>query len=92
MIGYLYILECADGTLYVGSTRNIELRFEQHQSGRGSRYTSSRLPVRLVYLLECPSVAEAYALEKRPELVAGQASRIDRRTVRPVTGTVSTAG
>lgn len=65
MIGYLYILECADGTLYVGSTRNIELRLEQHHSGRGSRYTSSRLPVRLVFLLECPSVAEAYALEKR---------------------------
>ncbi|AZG45327.1 GIY-YIG nuclease family protein [Gordonia insulae] len=65
MAAYLYILECADGSFYVGSTRDIDNRLEQHNLGRGARYTSGRLPVRLVYCLECESVAEAYALEKR---------------------------
>ncbi|MFW0785379.1 GIY-YIG nuclease family protein [Gordonia sp. CPCC 206044] len=65
MPGYLYILECADGSLYVGSTRDIDRRVDQHNSGRGAQYTSRRLPVRLVYCLPCESVAEAYALEKR---------------------------
>ncbi|MEP9416058.1 GIY-YIG nuclease family protein [Gordonia sp. VNQ95] len=65
MGGYLYILECSDGTLYVGSTRNIANRMEQHMSGKGARYTSSRLPVRLVYCLECESVREAYMLERK---------------------------
>ncbi len=65
MAGYLYILECADGSLYVGSARNVEQRVEQHASGHGARYTSTRLPVRLVYYLECESISDAYALEKR---------------------------
>ncbi|MGC4962598.1 GIY-YIG nuclease family protein [Gordonia sp. DT101] len=65
MAGYLYILECSDGSFYVGSTRNIDLRMEQHHSGRGARYTSGRLPVKLVYHRECESIGEAYALEKR---------------------------
>ncbi|ROZ89326.1 GIY-YIG nuclease family protein [Gordonia sp. OPL2] len=62
---YVYILECADGSYYVGSTRNIDVRMEQHETGRGSRYTSGRLPVRLVYSLECETIDRAYGLEKR---------------------------
>ena len=65
MTGYMYILECSDGSFYVGSTQNVESRLEQHNSGQGSRYTRCRLPIRLVYQHECPTVAEAYALEKR---------------------------
>jgi predicted GIY-YIG superfamily endonuclease len=48
-MAWMYILECADGSYYVGSTRNLDQRIMQHQSGKGSRYTSGRLPVKLVY-------------------------------------------
>ncbi|ATD69847.1 MULTISPECIES: GIY-YIG nuclease family protein [Gordonia] len=65
MSGFVYILECADGSLYVGSTRNVEHRVNQHMSGKGSRYTRSRLPVRLVYQREFPHIGEAHAAERR---------------------------
>jgi putative endonuclease len=64
-MAWMYILKCADGSYYVGSTKNLELRFEQHQSGKGSRYTSGRLPVELVYGEEYDRVADAYAREKQ---------------------------
>jgi len=46
---YVYILRCADGTLYTGITKDIERRLEQHNAGSASRYTRCRLPVRLEY-------------------------------------------
>jgi putative endonuclease len=45
----MYILECADGSYYVGSTRDLERRISEHQRGSGAKYTSNRLPVKLVY-------------------------------------------
>ncbi|GAC60697.1 hypothetical protein GSI01S_11_00380 [Gordonia sihwensis NBRC 108236] len=65
MHGFMYILKCADGSYYVGSTRNIEHRFEQHQSGRGSAYTRNRCPVELVFCEEFDSIEDAYAMERR---------------------------
>src|SRR5688572_31148395 len=64
-MAWMYILKCADGTYYVGSTRNLDLRFSQHQSGKGSRYTSGRLPVELVYAEEYDRITDAYAREKQ---------------------------
>ena len=61
----MYILKCADGSYYVGSTKNLDLRIAQHQSGMGSRYTSGRLPVELVYGEEYGRVIDAYAREKQ---------------------------
>lgn len=46
---YTYILRCSDGTLYCGYTTNPEKRAEVHNSGKGAKYTRSRLPVELVY-------------------------------------------
>ena len=46
---FVYILECADGTLYTGSTNDLEKRVETHNSGNGAKYTKARLPVKLVY-------------------------------------------
>lgn len=46
---YTYILQCSDGSYYTGWTVNLEARLKSHNSGRGSRYTRSRLPVTLVY-------------------------------------------
>ncbi len=59
----MYILECADGSYYVGSTRDVEKRVDQHNSGKGAAYTSGRRPVRLVYCAEFATIAEAYAFE-----------------------------
>ena len=46
---YVYILECADGTLYTGYTTDVERRVEEHDSGEGAKYTRGRTPVDLVY-------------------------------------------
>jgi len=45
----VYILRCADGTLYTGCTNNLPRRLKAHQSGRGAKYTRSRGPVSLAY-------------------------------------------
>jgi len=64
-MAWIYILKCADGSYYVGSTRNLDLRLAQHQSGKASRYTSGRLPVELVYGEEYIRIADAYYREKQ---------------------------
>ena len=46
-VPYVYLLRCADDTLYCGWTTNIERRLAAHQAGTASRYTRSRLPVEL---------------------------------------------
>jgi putative endonuclease len=64
-MAWMYILECADGSYYVGSTKNLERRMTQHISGLGSRYTSGRLPVKLVYGEEYDRISDAYSREKQ---------------------------
>jgi putative endonuclease len=44
---YVYLLRCADDSLYCGWTVDLDKRMEAHRSGRGARYTKSRLPVEL---------------------------------------------
>ena len=56
---YLYILECRDGTLYTGITDDIPRRMEQHNSGKGAKYTRGRGPVQLRYQEECGSRSDA---------------------------------
>lgn len=46
---YIYILECADNTLYTGWTTDLTKRLKCHNSGKGSKYTRCRLPVKIVY-------------------------------------------
>jgi len=62
---WMYILRCADGSYYVGSTVNLEQRLWQHQQGEGAKYTARRLPIELVYSEECSRVDEAYQREKQ---------------------------
>lgn len=45
----VYILECGDGSLYTGITRNLKARLITHNKGIGAKYTRGRLPVRLIY-------------------------------------------
>jgi len=63
--GYMYILLCADGTFYTGSTRFLNQRLKEHQDGVGCNYTCQRLPVRLVYYERFNHVALAYFREKQ---------------------------
>ena len=63
--GWMYILECADGTYYVGSTIDLQLRLKQHQSGEGANHTKKRLPVKLVYYEEYQRIDEAFYREKQ---------------------------
>ena len=65
-MAFVYILRCADGTYYVGSTTNLELRVWQHNTDdQGALYTRKRRPVVLVWAAEFDSIAEAFAFEKR---------------------------
>ncbi len=64
-MAWMYILQCADGSYYVGSTKNLERRVTEHLSGLGSRYTSGRLPVELIYGEEYDRISDAYAREKQ---------------------------
>jgi len=63
---FVYILKCSDGTLYTGSTNDIERRVLDHnESPRGAKYTKARRPVRLVYSEECPSKGSALSREAK---------------------------
>lgn len=63
--GFVYILECADGSYYTGSTKDLKLRLEQHKSGNGSNHTKKRLPLELVYYQEFDTIDEAFSREKQ---------------------------
>lgn len=60
---YMYVLECADGSLYTGYTTNIERRLKTHNSGKGAKYTRARLPVTLLYQETFPDKAAAMSAE-----------------------------
>lgn len=60
---FLYLLECADGSVYTGITTDVERRFEQHRTGTGARYTRSRAAVALVGSMPCADRSEASRLE-----------------------------
>ena len=64
-MAWVYILECSDGTYYVGSTTDLERRVSQHQLGEGASYTRHRLPVRLLWSADFGRIDEAFAFEKR---------------------------
>ncbi len=65
MKGYMYILECIDGSYYTGSTKNLELRLEQHKDGKGANHTKKKLPIKLVYFEEFDRIDEAFYREKQ---------------------------
>ncbi len=65
MKGYMYILECSDGSYYTGSTIDLELRIQQHQKGEGANHTKKRLPVKLRYYEEFKRIDTAFYREKQ---------------------------
>lgn len=65
---YMYVLECADGSLYTGYTTDVEQRLKTHNAGKGAKYTRTRLPVTLLYqegFPDKPSAMSAEALFKK---------------------------
>ncbi len=65
MIGFMYILECVDGSYYTGSTIDIDKRMMEHQAGMGANFTHEKLPVKLVYLEEFDRIDFAFIREKQ---------------------------
>ena len=89
----VYIVRCADGTLYTGYAKDVELRCKAHNAGRGAKYTAGRRPVELVYRKRCRSVGDALKREfaikqlSRPEkealiTAARRRRRAPARTIR----------
>ncbi|MDO4594123.1 MAG: GIY-YIG nuclease family protein [Tissierellia bacterium] len=64
-MNYVYILRCRDNSLYTGWTNNLEKRIETHKLGKGSKYTRSRLPLRLETFFILKSKNEALSLERK---------------------------
>lgn len=67
---FVYILRCADGSLYTGITTDLERRLDQHNRGCGAKYTRGRGPVELIFTQSCFSQGEAlkqeHAIKKMP--------------------------
>ena len=70
MYYYVYVLECSDGSLYTGLTTDPERRVREHNSGKASKYTRSKLPVKLVYCETVDDKSQAlkreYAIKQLP--------------------------
>lgn len=60
---YIYVLLCADGTLYTGYTTDVDKRLQTHNAGKGAKYTKTRLPVKLLYQESFASKSEAMRAE-----------------------------
>lgn len=60
---YVYIVKCADGTLYTGISNDLENRISAHNSGKGAKYTCGRLPIVLAYKEICDNKSAALKRE-----------------------------
>ncbi len=87
MASWAYMLRCADGSFYVGCTTDLEQRMGQHRSGLRGGYTSTRLPVELVWTEEFQTIQDAIRSErhlkgwsraKKEALIAGDYELISR--------------
>jgi len=82
----LYLVKCADGTLYTGITNDLQRRLRQHNRGTASRYTRSRLPVQLVYREGCRDKSGALKKEHRVKSLSRTAKfAYIAKTARPPT-------
>ena len=61
----LYILQCADGSLYIGNTDNLDRRMEQHDQGQGCAYTTTRRPVKLIHAEAFETRYAALTMERK---------------------------
>ena len=71
---YMYVLECADGSLYTGYTTNVDKRIQTHNAGKGAKYTRNRLPVSLLYRRPLPASQKPCRLKPSLKNEAGRAN------------------
>jgi putative endonuclease len=62
---FVYILKCSDDSYYVGHTDDLEKRFSEHQNKKYCSYTSTRLPVQLIFQQTFESREAAFIVERR---------------------------
>ena len=74
MLWVVYILKCADGSLYTGVTNNLKKRVLAHQEGKGAKYTKGRLPLKVIYHEKLPNRSEAL----KREIVIKQLHRLEK--------------
>jgi putative endonuclease len=72
---FLYLIECADGSLYTGIATDVEARFCAHASGKGARYTRARKPLRVLASFELAGRSEALRAEYRVKRLSVQQKR-----------------
>jgi putative endonuclease len=65
MTGYTYILKCANGAYYIGSTTDLERRMWEHDHCEGANFTKKHLPVKLVYVEEYNRIDDAFNREQQ---------------------------
>jgi putative endonuclease len=82
---WVYVLRCRDGSLYTGWTVDLDRRLARHRVGKASRYTASRLPVKLALVLPMPDRSTARREEARIKRLdrAGKLALIDERVAWP---------
>ena len=61
---FVYIIKCKDGSLYTGATNDLEKRFKDHKSGKGAKYTTSHIPVKIVFFKKCAKKITAFRKER----------------------------
>lgn len=74
---HVYVIECADGTLYTGYTTDVERRLKEHNAGTGAKYTCGRTPVSLAYTESFETQSSAMARE----YAIKQLSRSEKETL-----------
>lgn len=73
---FVYMLRCADGSLYTGITTDVQRRCTQHDAGTASRYTRSRRPTQLVFQEACESQSLALKREAAIKSLSRQAKEL----------------
>ena len=81
---FVYVVRCADGTLYTGIARDVAARIAQHDAGKGARYTRGRGPLTLLGKVRCAAQGDALRLERAIKALSREAklvlvTRIGRR-------------
>lgn len=72
---FLYLLECADGSIYTGITTDIEARFMAHQMGKGARYTRAHPPIKILGSVSYPDRSSASKAEYRVKQLSATQKR-----------------
>ena len=80
---HVYVVRCADASLYTGIAKNLTARISEHNAGGGAKYTRSRLPVELVYTEEASDRSAAQRREAEIKKLSANDKRALIRPLRP---------